>query len=691
MAEKKAGVIFSGSLEIAYRACLWSRVANRILMPLLEFTAADPEELYKGIQKIKWSDHLAVSDSLAVDFTLSQSSITHSHFAAQKVKDAIVDQFRQQFNSRPSVQLEKPSVKINVYLNRDLAIVSLDLSGESLHRRGYRTGGGDAPLKENLAAAILLRAGWPDIAQQSGALVDVMCGSGTILIEAAFIASDTAPGLLRDYFGFLHWKKHQSKLWHKLINEAKQRQEIGMKKMPPIIGFDANPTVINKAHLNIENAGFHGFIHIEKRDLSQLVLTAEMKKHPGLVIANPPYGERLGEQQQLIYLYQSLGEKFKTLFSNWNASVFTGNSDLGKQIGLRAISLFTLYNGTIPCKLLNFNVTEQYYLHTRQKQSLSIKQEQSIELSSGAEMFANRLDKNNKIISKWAQQENIRCYRIYDADLPDYAVAIDRYEDYLHIQEYAPPKTIDPLKAQQRLQEVVQICADHLCIKPENIFVKVKKRQKKLQQYEKIAHTQHAITVFEEPAKFLVNLIDYVDTGLFLDGRIIRHKIFQQAKNKHFLNLFAYTGSSSVLAALGGAASTTTVDMSAVYLNWAKRNFALNGISEHKHHFIQADCLTWLQEPQKRYDLIFLNPPTFSHSKRMQDTLDIQRDHVDLIQKSMKLLTKEGLLIFATNKHQFKLDKNALAGMNIEDISYKTLPKDFSRSKADHFCYLITH
>lgn len=677
-------------MEIAYRACLWSRVANRILLPLSEFPAADPEQLYQGIQKIRWSEHLAVSDSLAVDFTLSQSAITHSHYAAQKVKDAIVDQFRQKFNERPSVQLEKPSVRINVYLNRDIAIVSIDLSGESLHRRGYRSGGGDAPLKENLAAAILLRAGWPDIAKQGGALVDVMCGSGTILIEAAFIASDTAPGLLRDYFGFIHWKKHQPSLWHKILKDAKQRQEIGLKKMPPIIGFDANPQIIPKAHLNIENAGFHGFIHIEKRDLAQLVVTADMKKHPGLVIANPPYGERLGEQQQLIYLYQSLGEKFKTLFQHWHASVFTGNSDLGKQVGLRAISLFTLYNGTIPCKLLNFNVTEPYYLHTRQKQPIRTMHEQTIEISSAAEMFANRLNKNNKIISKWAQQENISCYRLYDADLPDYAVAIDRYEDYLHIQEYAPPKTIDPLKAQQRLQEAVQICAEHLHIKPENIFLKIKKRQKRLQQYEKISNTQQVITVHEGPAKFLVNLIDYVDTGLFLDGRIIRHNIFQQAKNKHFLNLFGYTGSSSVLAALGGAASTTTVDMSAVYLNWAKRNFALNGISEHKHQFIQADCLTWLQEPQNRYDLIFLNPPTFSQSKRMQDTLDIQRDHVDLIEKSIRLLTKEGQLIFATNKHQFKMDKNALSGLNIEDISYKTLPKDFSRSAADHYCYVIS-
>ena len=689
IAEKRAGVKFEGSLETAYRACLWSRVANRILLPLAEFTAADAQQLYNEIKKINWSQHLDVSGTLAIDFTTSQSAITHSHFAAQKVKDAIVDQFRERFDERPSVQLEQPSIRVNVYLHQDIAVVSLDLSGESLHRRGYRSAGGEAPLKENLAAAILMRANWPEIAKQGGALVDVMCGSGTLPIEAALIAADSAPGLMRDYFGFVQWKKHQPKIWQQLVQEAKQRREIGLQKISPIIGFDADPIAVNKAHHNIENAGLHGFIHVEKRDLSQLVLTADMKKHPGLVIANPPYGERLGEQDQLQYLYASLGEKFKSLFHNWHATVFTGNVDLGKKLGLRAQSLFTLYNGTIPCKLLNFIISEQWYLYTRQKPVIEQPVVEAIPLSSGAEMFANRLHKNNKIISKWAQQENIACYRLYDADLPDYALAIDRYENYLHVQEYAPPKTIDPDKAQQRLQEALQICADILNIKPENIFLKVRKRQKGLKQYEKMSNAHQVFTVHEGIGKFLVNLSDYVDTGLFLDGRIIRQRIFQQSKSKHFLNLFAYTGTASVFAALGGASSTTTVDMSAVYLDWAKRDFALNGISEHKHRFIQADCLMWLQEETKRYDLIFLNPPTFSHSKRMTETLDIQRDHVDLIKNTLKLLTPEGQLIFATNKHQFKLDSDAFSKWKIEEISRKTLPKDFSRSAADHYCWVV--
>lgn len=694
VAEKRAGVAFEGELAIAYRACLWSRLANRILLPLATFSAADPDALYKGIQSISWHDHFKVTDTLAVDFSTSQSAISHTHYGAQKVKDAIVDQFRDRFGDRPSVQLDQPSIRVNIYLYKDIAIVSLDLSGDSLHRRGYRAIGGDAPLKENLAAAILLRAGWAEVAKQGGALVDLMCGSGTLPIEGALMAGDCAPGLLRDYFGFFGWKKHNKLLWQKLLDEAHQRRELGLKQLPPIIGYDADPMVVRLAHDNIEKANLHGYIHIEKRDLNQVVLSAEMQKHPGLVLANPPYGERLGEEDKLKYLYGSIGEKFKATFNGWQAAIFTGNQELGKCVGLRAQRLFTLYNGTIICKLLRFTVDKEWYTYSREKrpssQNTITPVTESVTRTTGGEMFANRLRKNLKIIGQWAQRENISCYRLYDADLPDYALAIDRYEQWLHVQEYAPPKTIDPEKAHSRLQEALTICAEELRLPAQNIFLKVRRRQKGMNQYEKFADTQQFYTVHEGAAKFLVNLSDYVDTGLFLDHRLIRQRIFETAKGKQFLNLFAYTGSATVHAALGGAANTTTVDMSAVYLNWAQRNFALNGLSEYKHSFIQADCLVWIAEEQRRYDLIFLNPPTFSHSKRMETTLDIQRDHVDLIQKTVRLLTPDGVIIFATNKHQFKLDQHALAGLQLQEISHKTLPKDFVRSAADHYCWLVS-
>lgn len=359
-AEKLAGVTFTGDLNLAYKACLWSRLANRILLKLSSFPANTPEELYAGVQAIDWHEHLDALGTLSVNFVCSQSKITHSLFGAQKVKDAIVDQFRDQFNVRPSVAREQPDVHINVYLHRDLATVSLDLSGESLHRRAYRLSAVEAPLKENLAAAILLRAQWPAIAKEGGMLLDPMCGSATLLVEGAMMAGDIAPGLLRDYFGFLGWKKHQPALWDALIEDAKNRREKGVLALPPIVGYDADAYAIKVAFENIERAGLMGKIHVEKRHLIDLVPKQNAK--PGLLVVNPPYGERLGEEEELQPLYTCLGDKMKQGFVGWKAAVFTGNPDLGKQMGIRAKKYYALFNGSIPCQLLLFDIVSEKFI-----------------------------------------------------------------------------------------------------------------------------------------------------------------------------------------------------------------------------------------------------------------------------------------------------------------------------------------
>jgi 23S rRNA (guanine2445-N2)-methyltransferase / 23S rRNA (guanine2069-N7)-methyltransferase len=360
-AEKLAGVSFSGDLALAYKACLWSRLANRILLTLAAFPASTPEALYKGIQTIDWSKHMNADNTLAVHFICSQSTMTHSLFGAQKVKDAIVDQFREKSGTRPDVSRERPDVSIYVYLHRDKATVSLDLSGESLHKRGYRLISGTAPLKENLAAAILLRAGWPAIAKEGGALLDPMCGSGTLLIEAAFMAADKAPGLDRDYFGFLGWKQHQPKLWQQLQENARMRYAEGLKNLPEIIGFDHDPISIKIAFQNIERAGMSGKIHVEKRELA--VFAPRQNLEPGLVITNPPYGERLGDADELQSLYNLLADRLKECFTGWKAAIFTGNPDLGKRMGLRAKKFYALFNGAIPCKLLLFDIQSGYFIN----------------------------------------------------------------------------------------------------------------------------------------------------------------------------------------------------------------------------------------------------------------------------------------------------------------------------------------
>lgn len=360
VAEKLAGVSFTGDLALAYKACLWSRLANRILLKLGKVPAATPEALYEGIQTIDWTEHLDADGTFVVHCVTSQSLINHSLFAAQKIKDAIVDQFREKFGVRPSVDKVQPEVSIYVYLHKDEAAIHIDLSGTSLHKRSYRIAGGSAPLKENLATALLLRAKWPTIAQEGGSLLDPLCGSGTLLIEAAMIAGDVAPGLYRDYFGFLGWKQHDAALWESLKAEAKIRQEKGQSAIPTIVGYDQDPNAIKIAFENIERAHLRGFIHVEKRELAEFVPKPLAK--PGLVITNPPYGERLGERETLQPLYTCIGDRLKAGFTGWQAALFTGNPDLGKQMGLRAKRYYSLFNGALPCKLLMFDVQPRYFI-----------------------------------------------------------------------------------------------------------------------------------------------------------------------------------------------------------------------------------------------------------------------------------------------------------------------------------------
>lgn len=696
VAETRAGARFSADLTTAYRVCLWSRVASRILLPLAEFEAPTPEDLYDGVRSVRWDEHLSRDGTLAVDFTTSDSRITHSHFGALKVKDAVVDQFRERFGVRPSVDLEHPDLRINVYLHRDRAIVSLDLSGESLHRRGYRQEGVQAPLKENLAAAVLLRAGWPAVAAEGGPLLDPMCGSGTLPIEAALMAADIAPGLARPDFGFLGWRRHDAVTWAALLAEARERREQGLSRLPPIAGCDADAGAVRIASANVDRAGLRGRIGIARHPLGQCRPPGD---RPGLVAVNPPYGQRLGEVRDLEGLYAELGAWLKRDLSGWKAAVLTGNPDLGKRMGLRARRLYTLYNGPIECKLLNFEVEPQWFVEPGARHpappAQPAEEPSPNDLpheppSAGAEMFANRLRKNLKQLGRWARREGITCYRIYDADLPEYALAVDLYERLAHVQEYQAPATVDPDKAMRRLREALRVLPQVLEIQAAQVFLKVRKPQKGRSQYQKLSQTGSFHEVHEGGYRFLVNLTDYLDTGLFLDHRPTRALVGRLAAGRSFLNLFAYTGTATVYAAGGGARSTTSADMSRTYLDWARRNLELNGLTGRDHEFVQADCLQWLKEARARFGLIFLDPPTFSRSERMEVTFDVQRDHADLITRAAGLLERDGVLLFSTNFRRFKLDREALAGLAIDDITRETIPKDFERSPRIHQCFRIT-
>ncbi|MDO9107180.1 MAG: bifunctional 23S rRNA (guanine(2069)-N(7))-methyltransferase RlmK/23S rRNA (guanine(2445)-N(2))-methyltransferase RlmL [Methylovulum sp.] len=738
-----AGVAFQGDLETAYRACLWSRTANRILLVLSSFDVRSQDDLYKGVQNINWFEHLNPEDSFAVTFSAKNSAaINNTHFGALKVKDAIVDQMRERFKIRPNIDTEQPNIRVNVYLSGDSARLSLDLSGTSLHRRGYRDINIKAPIKENLAAAMLLRSGWPQIAALGGTLFDPMCGSGTLLLEAAMIAADYAPGLLRDYFGFTGWKQHDAGCWQKLRAEAEQRKKIGLAKLPVIVGFDQDRLTVNAALTHIANAGLQNKIHVERRDIEDAAPAESWK--PGLLICNPPYGERLGERADTADLYKKFGDTLKAHFVGWQAALIISDPELGFRLGIRSQKPVTLYNGALECKLLRLDISESAFFipkaKTTEERLLKVTQasrevqpdagalnigqgsadvadndtvkerEQGAvsfayrdvgkEREQGAVSFANRLKKNLKKLAVWTRQNRITCYRVYDADLPEYSVAVDIYQTtgeggqtWVNLQEYEPPKTIDPHKADQRLAALLAEIPKVLGISREQVVLKIRRKQHHTDQYEKHGETGRYHCIEEGGCRLWVNFEDYLDTGLFLDHRPIRLLIQQQAHGKRFLNLFAYTGSATVHAAVGGASSTTTVDMSNTYINWAKKNLALNPVSG-QHEFIQADCLEWLareaENPHSRhYELIFLDPPTFSNSKRMDDVFDIQNDHVRLIQQAVKLLAPGGVLYFSTNFRRFKLDTQALAGLNIADISAATIPEDFARNPKIHYCWRI--
>lgn len=669
----QGGVHFEGDNRLLYQSLLWSRLASRILLPLNEFKVHSDLDLYLGVQAIDWSTIFSIDKTFAVHFTGTNEDIRNSQYGALKVKDAIVDSFTRKTGLRPDVAKQQPDIRINVFLQRDTASVSLDLSGDGLHQRGYRDLAGLAPLKENLAAAIVLRSGW-----KSGTpLVDPMCGSGTLLIEAAMIASDRAPGLHRTHWGFNAWLKHDAELWREVTAEAQQRARQGLQATTSrFFGSDNDRRVIEIAKANARRAGVAELISFDVRDAAQL--KNPLPEGPkGTVVSNPPYGERLESEPALIALHNMLGRKMKSDFGGWQLSLFSASPELLSCLQLRAERQFKAKNGPLDCVQKNYQLAET----------------QGESAGQIAEDFANRLRKNLRKLEKWAKQQGIECYRLYDADLPEYNVAVDRYGSWVVVQEYAPPKTVDAQKARQRLFDVINATLSVLELPSNRLVLKTRERQKGKNQYEKLAQKGDFLLMEEFGAKLWVNLTDYLDTGLFLDHRIARKMLGEMSRGKDFLNLFAYTGTASVHAGLGGARSTTTVDMSRTYLEWAEKNLRVNGLTGRQHRLIQADCLSWLHNANEQFDVIFIDPPTFSNSKRMEESFDVQRDHLALMKDLKRLLRRGGTIMFSNNKRGFQMDTAGLTalGLNAKEITAQTQSQDFARNRQIHNCWLLTH
>lgn len=666
----------AGDLTLAMRLCLWSRLANRVLWPLAEGPVAGADELYRLVRAVDWPRLFTVEEPFAVDFAGTGGGIRHSGYGALVVKDAVVDAFRAATGGRPPADPRGARLRLHARLGRGRLALALDLGGGSLHRRGYRQAAVAAPLKENLAAAVLLRADWPALAAAGGGLVDPCCGGGTLLVEAALMAADIAPGLFREEFGFLALRDVDRKCWTALLDEARTRREVGLARgLPPMGGRDADPAAVAAARRNLAAAGFGERIPVEVGEIADL---PPAPAPTGLLVANPPYGERWGEVAALRTLYRALGERARQGYPGWRLAVLSSRPELLAELPLRARRRWRLHNGPLPVELRLYDVARAG-------------DGSAPTLSAGAQMAANRLAKNARRLRPWLAREETDAYRLYDADLPEYAFAVDVYGDWLLVQEYAPPPSVDPAAAARRRRDFLAALRS---LRPEaagKILVKERRRHRRGEQYQRRTGSGPPVRleVAEGPARFEVNLSDYLDTGLFLDHRALRRWLAREAAGRRFLNLFCYTATATVQAALGGAAESLSVDLSATYLAWAERNFARNGLDPRRHRLERADCLRWLPRCRERFDLILLDPPTFSNSKGMAATLDIQRDHLRLLEAVSRLLAPGGLLFFSTHCRGFRLDPEAAARFALEEVTEKTLPPDFARRPPIHRCWLL--
>ena len=698
------GATFEGSLEVGYRACLWSRLANHIYLIILDVELDNQEDLTTKVSEIDWPRHLNKNGSFAVSFSGKGMGIDHSHYGALMVKDGIVDYFQDKFTTRPNVDTVYPDLKVHAHLNRNKLTLSIDLTGYSLHQRGYREGEQiSAPLKENVAAAILLRANWAEIAKGGGSFYDPMCGSGTFLIEAVMIASDLAPGLGKaNSMALNSWLSHDQQLWQGLIKEAEERERAGLKNLPNIYGSDLSHISLDIAEQAIANAGYSDVIEVKQMSIEQGRKWGDWQT--GLIITNPPYGERLGELEDVKLTYMQLGDYFKLEFAGWKAAVLTCHAQLGMYIGLKATRSHDFYNGTMECRLFRLDIQEKYYREPAMQISADLvaqiqRLQPQLAATDNAKMVANRIKKNMKGLKAWVKNNEISAYRVYDADIPEYALAMDVYETqdsgrWVVVAEYAPPKTVNPTKAKRRLYEAISVLPSVFNVDADRIVFKVRSKQKGKDQYEQLDEQKNYFTIVENQTKLRVNFTDYLDTGLFLDHRDVRQLVAKLSQGKTLLNLFCYTATATAQAANQGCKSSLSLDMSKTYLYWAKHNFMNNNVDEIKHQLKQENVIEWLETEAtavgaKKYDVIFLDPPSFSTSKRMDGTLDIQRDYVDLINKSLSLLTENGKLVFSTNLRKFKLDVQNFTNYSIENITEKTMPLDFKRNQKIHQVWLF--
>lgn len=816
----KGRVAFAGSPADAERACLWSRLASRIFVVLGRFACTDAEDLYEATRSIAWERILRAGATIAVTARGTNDELRNSHFAALRVKDALCDRMLEVEGRRPNVDTDDPDARISLTLRGNRASIQLDLSGDPLFKRlpreATRTHAAHV-LRPDYAALACAQGNWQEIcsaaltntkdamgdedtaAPADGSvltngsvpadgsalagstvehptptlpvLLDACCAGGGVVLEAASILADRAPGLERRNWGFQSWSEHDAATWRELLNEADRRAELAKGRVARIVATDPSGDAVACARRILKAAGLADRVIFAQPDLDKisrkLMMPACCGGEPRGFVFLDTTETAISKMSRVLDLATSLqagacgAEAVRAMLSTMPTVALTRDDLPIRALGEPARSLrvmpnneeaelavFSAANGAITAGEGNAAAEDLMPAEDAVESSVAPSPATTlIDLGDGkpcpilipeSEQFARRLRKVAKLRRKWAQREGVTCYRVYDADLPDYSAAIDLYEGsattpgrWLVIAEYAAPREVDPALAEARLLDILTLAPRILQVDPDNVFAKARIRSRGGSQYGKQAggsspgkggkprggrggsasnrpsqgagsgtpsdiRTRRLPLIEEGGLTFAVNFNDYLDTGIFLDHRITRGLVREHARGKRFfLNLFAYTGTATCYAADAGVEETVTVDLSNTYLDWAERNMEQNGFVGPDHHYVRADVMGWIRDMRQtrnRWDLIFCDPPTFSNSSKMgRRTWDVQRDHVELLVGLSRLLSREGEAIFSCNLRTFRpdIEELARAGVVLTDITDETIPEDFARNKKIHHCYLV--
>ena len=721
-------VLFSADESGICRANIRLRVADRVLVRLGTFEATDFGQLFDRTHALPWERWIGPDGAFPVNGRSRNSQLSSVPACQKIVKKAIVEKLRSAHGVE-TLPETGPKYSVEVALAKDRATLSIDTTGPSLHKRGYRPLSGAAPLKETLAAAMVMLSFW----RPGRPLIDPFCGTGTIPIEAAMIGRNLAPGLHRPFRAGA-WPNIGPGVWKEAIIEAR---DLALANLPErVVGTDLDGGALRQARFHAERAGVADDIHFEGKPFSRL----SSKRQFGCVVTNPPYGRRMGREPDVEALYREMPDVLRRL-RTWSHYVLTSHSDLEQLVGRPADRRRKLFNGRIQCTYFQFHgpepgskrpadtktrsVSEEPLdIKTRsvseepldiKTRSVSEEPDRSLADASGfdsrespdiepvaqafgglndktreqAQLFHNRLAKRARHLRRWPTRQGITCYRLYERDIPEIPLVVDRYEDCLHVTEYERPHDRSPGHHADWLDLMAKTASDTLDVRRGNIFVKRRQRQRGTRQHERVAGAGRTEIVREGGLEFEVNLSDYVDTGLFLDHRIARSMVRSDAAGRRVLNLFGYTGAFTVYAAAGGAASTVTVDLSKTYLDWAERNMRLNGLDPGaEHRFVGDDAVDFLahHRPGAHYDLAVVDPPTFSNSKKTERFWEVQRDHAALLARLIPLMAPGGVVYFSTNFRRFQPAWDASANVAIHEISKQTVPPDF-RNRRVHRCW----